>query len=108
MWFRFLVGTKGYFCYAVGMKQAISQPKKSNKLETVKSLPIFITRDKDGFYVVECPVLNGCFTQGATVDEALTNIREVIDLVLEEPDQRELLEAYDPTESGVYSLSIRL
>jgi predicted RNase H-like HicB family nuclease len=90
------------------MKQAISHPKKSTKIEMVKSLPILITRDEDGFYFVECPVLSGCFTQGRSVDEALKNIREVIDLVLEEPDQRELLEAYDPTESGIYSLSVSL
>jgi predicted RNase H-like HicB family nuclease len=90
------------------MKRVLAYPKKSTKLETVKSLPVLITRDEDGFYFVECPVLSGCFTQGRSVDEALTNIREVIDLVLEEPDQRELLDAYDPTESGVYSLTIRL
>lgn len=72
-----------------------------------KALPIFIERDEDGWYVAECPVLDGCFTQGKTVDEALKNIREVIELVLEEPDQRERFEAYDPAGSGVYSLAIR-
>jgi len=46
-------------------------------------LSLFIERDKDGFYVVECPDLEGCYTQGKTIDEALKNIREVIELVVE-------------------------
>jgi predicted RNase H-like HicB family nuclease len=47
-------------------------------------LPIFIEKDEDGFYVAECPVFSGCYTQGKTMDEAMKNIREVIDLCLEE------------------------
>jgi predicted RNase H-like HicB family nuclease len=46
-------------------------------------LPLFIEKDEDGFYVVECPDLEGCYTQGKTIDEALKNIREVIELVVE-------------------------
>lgn len=45
-------------------------------------LPIVIEKDEDGFYVVECPVFSGCYSQGKTIDEALNNIREVIDLCL--------------------------
>ena len=41
-------------------------------------LPILIEKDEDGFYVVECPVFSGCYTQGETMEEALKNIREVI------------------------------
>ncbi len=46
-------------------------------------LSLFIEKDEDGFYVVECPDLEGCYTQGKTIDEALKNIREVIELVVE-------------------------
>ncbi len=81
---------------------------KPNEAKHDKSLPIFLSRDEDGWYAVECPVLQGCYSQGKTVDAALTNIREVIDLILEEPDQRKLLNAYDPTESGVYTLTVRV
>lgn len=34
--------------------------------------------DEDGGYVVECPALPGCVSQGETVEEALRNIREAI------------------------------
>jgi predicted RNase H-like HicB family nuclease len=43
-------------------------------------------KDKDGFYVVECPVLEACYTQGKTIDEALKNIREAIEMILEEKE----------------------
>ena len=33
---------------------------------------------EDGAYVVRVPALPGCFTQGRTVDEALTRAREAI------------------------------
>jgi predicted RNase H-like HicB family nuclease len=46
-------------------------------------LPVVITQDEDGYYVAEVPVLRSCFTQGKTREEALTNIKEVIPLCLE-------------------------
>jgi predicted RNase H-like HicB family nuclease len=39
----------------------------------------------DGWIVVECPSLPGCLSQGRTIDEALANIREAIELSLETP-----------------------
>ena len=46
---------------------------------------VFLERDEeyDG-YVVVCPSLPGCYSQGHTVEEALANIREAIELVLED------------------------
>ncbi len=40
-------------------------------------------QDEDGYWVVECPSLPGCVTQGKTREEALRNIREAIDLYIE-------------------------
>jgi predicted RNase H-like HicB family nuclease len=34
---------------------------------------------EDGFWVVECPSLPGCVSQGKTKEEAIANIREAID-----------------------------
>ena len=36
-----------------------------------------------GGYIVICPGLPGCFSQGDTVDEALENIKEAIQACLE-------------------------
>jgi predicted RNase H-like HicB family nuclease len=35
-------------------------------------------RDEDGYWVVECPSLKGCVSQGKTKEEALSNIKEAI------------------------------
>ncbi len=44
---------------------------------------IVITPDEDGGYVVECPSLPGCYSQGDTIDEAIANIKEAIELYIE-------------------------
>ncbi len=38
---------------------------------------------EDGGYNVSCPALPGCHSQGDTIDEAMANIREAIELCLE-------------------------
>lgn len=40
--------------------------------------PVTIERDEDGVFVVECPSIPGCVSQGKTKEEALSNIREAI------------------------------
>lgn len=42
-----------------------------------------IDRDEDGVWVVECPSIPGCVSQGATKDEALENVRDAIRVCLE-------------------------
>lgn len=45
--------------------------------------PVTIERDEDGMWVVECPSIPGCVSQGKTKDEALENVRDAIRLCLE-------------------------
>ena len=66
------------------MNQQSNKSKKMLKSFKNKQLPLLVEKDEDGYYVIECPVFEGCYTQGETLDEALKNIREVIDLILEE------------------------
>ena len=39
---------------------------------------VTIERDEDGVYVVECPSIPGCVSQGSSEQEALENIRDAI------------------------------
>ena len=39
---------------------------------------VAIDRDEDGVWVVECPSIPGCVSQGPTKSEALENIKEAI------------------------------
>lgn len=68
--------------------------------------PVVVEKDEDGFYVVECPVLEGCCTQGKTLDEALKNIREVIEMCLEEAEAKEFLKSYKPVEFSFHTITL--
>jgi predicted RNase H-like HicB family nuclease len=42
-------------------------------------LHVVIEKDESGYYGAEVPALPGCFSQGKTREEALTNIKEAIE-----------------------------
>ncbi len=49
-------------------------------------LPIMIETDEDGYFIVSCPTFKACHSYGETIDEALENIKEVIEMCLEEQE----------------------
>ena len=40
---------------------------------------VIIEQDEDGVFVVHCPTLPGCISQGKTREEAQANIKEAIE-----------------------------
>ncbi len=54
----------------------------------VYDFKVFLEPDEEaGGFVITCPSLPGCYSQGDTVEEALDNIKQAIQLCLE--DMRE-------------------
>jgi predicted RNase H-like HicB family nuclease len=53
-------------------------------------LSVTVDRDEDGVWVVECPSVPECVSQGKTKAEALKNIKEAIALCLEVRAERGL------------------
>jgi len=49
-----------------------------------------LDRDEDGVWIVECPSIPGCVSQGETREEALANIQEAIAACLEVRAERGL------------------
>ena len=47
------------------------------------TFPVIVTEEKAGGYVVTNPALEGCYSQGETLEEALDNIKEATALCLE-------------------------
>jgi len=45
---------------------------------------VVIEQDEDGYYIADVPALRGCHTQGKTFEEAIINIREVIEMCVRE------------------------
>ena len=43
---------------------------------------VVFDRDEDGVWVIECPSIPGCVSQGSTKEVALENIKEAIQLCL--------------------------
>jgi predicted RNase H-like HicB family nuclease len=47
------------------------------------TLKVILRPGEDNWIVAECPALPGCVSQGRTEGEALTNVREAIELWVE-------------------------
>ena len=60
-----------------------SEHVRTEPREKKMRLPITLYQDEEGWYIVECPVIPGCMSQGKTQAEALQNIQEAIQLCLE-------------------------
>ena len=45
---------------------------------------VVLERESDGGFVVSVPVLPGCISQGNSREEALANIREAVELYVED------------------------
>lgn len=62
--------------------------RKSTYASRVTSGPrqfvVVLTPEKKGWYSATCPSLPGCHSQGKGISQALDNIREAIELVLED------------------------
>jgi predicted RNase H-like HicB family nuclease len=59
---------------------------------------VAIEQAEDGWFVVECPALPGCVSQGKDEKEALENIKEAITAWLWAEDQKAMAEI--PNTSG--------
>ena len=45
---------------------------------------VVIEKDEDGWFIADVPELQGCHTQAKTRKELMKNVKEVIELCLEE------------------------
>jgi predicted RNase H-like HicB family nuclease len=45
---------------------------------------VIFEADEDGYYVASAPSIPGCYTQGKTLEEAKSRIKEAIELCLKE------------------------
>jgi predicted RNase H-like HicB family nuclease len=57
-----------------------------------KEFYVVIERDEDVIYVGDVPQHRSCYSQGSTIDELMINIREVIEMCLEELQEESVIE----------------
>jgi predicted RNase H-like HicB family nuclease len=70
------------------VKVLIINIKMKPSKNKILHLPILIEQDEDNVYIVSCPVFKGCHSYGKTVDDALVNIREVIEMCMDEEKEQ--------------------
>ena len=51
---------------------------------------VTLSKGEDGYIIAECPSLPGCVSQGKTKQEALANIKEAIEGILEVRQKHDL------------------
>ncbi len=59
------------------------KPRRSRAVQSHDFI-VLLHADESGGYWTSCPALPGCFSQGETMEEALTNTREAIQLTVED------------------------
>lgn len=69
----------------------------------VYEFTVVVERDEDGRYVALCPALQGCYTEGATAEEARSLIEDAIRLHL-----RDRLERGEPIHEEVGTSRVRV
>jgi predicted RNase H-like HicB family nuclease len=56
---------------------------KTRRNSRTRTYTVILEAEAEGGYHAFCPTLRGCHSQGDTLEEALTNIREAIELYLD-------------------------
>ncbi len=54
------------------------------KITKIYEFPVIIEKDESNYYFAYVPSLQGCYAQGKSLVEALKNIKEVIELHIED------------------------
>lgn len=58
---------------------------------------VLIHKENDRYWG-ECPELPGCFSQGGTPEELMDNMKEAVELYLEEPRSEEIPPVFEVRE----------
>lgn len=75
-------------------------------MSRIYKVNVAIEKDEHGYYAY-CPALEGCQTQGDTFEEALSNIKEAIELYIETLDKDEI-KSYLSKEILTTSLEVKI
>ncbi len=67
---------------------------------------VTVDRDEDGVWIVKCPAIPGCVSQGKTKGGALDNIKEAIVLCLDVRVEKELPLTIETRQIEVGALSL--
>ncbi|GAA6618566.1 hypothetical protein NUACC26_043770 [Scytonema sp. NUACC26] len=55
-----------------------TEKTKTHTLSKTMKFNVTLDRDEDGVWIIECPSIPGCVSQGQTKEKALENIKDAI------------------------------
>ena len=61
---------------------------------------VFIEQDEEGIYVAKVPEIEGCYTQGKTLEEVIERIKEAIEVCLE-ADKEDIIKDFEEDDIDV-------
>ena len=61
-------------------------------MNMARKFHVIIEKDEDGGYIGKVPELQGCLSQGDTLDELMENIKEAIQLCIEVQEKEKLVD----------------
>ena len=67
------------------------------KIRKTYLYPVKVEPHKEGGYHAKCPILQGAWADGETIEEAIKNLRDVIRLILKYREERERKRLYIPS-----------
>lgn len=70
------------------------------KISKQLQFKVLIEQDEEGVYIASVPELPGCYTQGKTLEQVRSRIKEVIELVLEADKDIKKEKLESPKSSG--------
>jgi predicted RNase H-like HicB family nuclease len=70
--------------------------------KTKQNYPVIVEKSDDGFFLVKCPLFDDCYSEGRTLEESLKNIRDIIELRIEEG----MSPNYSISELSVHSVAL--
>lgn len=82
--------------------------KKLTQQTNELNFNVLIEQDEDGWYVASVPTIPGCYTQGKTLEQARTRIRQAIRLSLKaDPQLKQSLRSLPtPRFFGIENISL--
>ncbi len=66
-------------------------------------LSMICTQQSNGSYCAICPEIKGCFTQADTYEEAVANLRELVEITVREEMQAEEIEEILMAKTKIFS-----
>ena len=70
---------------------------RKTKIKKTYLYPVKVEAHKEGGYHAKCPILQGAWADGDSIEEAIENLRDIIRLILKYREERERKKLYVPS-----------